>query len=98
MAGLGQPVRGGVMSMQRRPDRLDRLALVGILVASSWTASAPAQTELPGASEGPASSIPGTMEGPGQPQADEGDIFKRTNLLGNIGGLRTFLGGYGITL
>ena len=84
--------------MQRRPSRLGRLAPAGILAAWSWTASAPAQTELPGTPEAPESPIPGTAEGAGQQPADEGGIFKRSNLLGDIGGLRTFLGGYGVTL
>jgi porin len=77
--------------MQRRPNRLTRLALVGMLLAWPWTTIAVAQTPVP------ASPVPGKAEEAAEPPY-EGDIFSRGNLLGDIGGLRTFLGHYGITL
>ena len=85
--------------MRCRPNRLiDWRVLVGVLVTWFWTAGAPAQTELPGTPEVTESPIPGTVEGAGQAPADEGGLFKRSNLLGDIGGLRPFLDNYGIAL
>jgi porin len=83
--------------MQRRPNRPAGLVLVGILLAWSRIDGAVAQTDLPGDPAAPASPIPGAAEGAGQAPSYEGDIFTRGNLFGDIGGLRTFLGRYGVT-
>src|SRR3954447_22160997 len=82
--------------MRRRPKHWHRLALVGTLVALSWHGGAMAQTDLLG---GPAATaIPGTTEEAAQAPSYQGDIFTRGNLFGDIAGLRTFLGHYGVTL
>ena len=83
--------------MRHRSNRLDRLLLIGIVVAWSSMEGAVAQTDLPGTPAAPASPTPGAAEGATQAPSYEGDIFTRGNLLGDIGGLRTFLGRYGVT-
>jgi porin len=83
--------------MQRRPHCPTRRALVGTLLAWPWPIITLAQTDLPSGAPAPASPTSGDAEETAQPPSDEGDTFTQGNLLGDIGGLRSFLGRYGVT-
>jgi porin len=80
-------------------NRLDDLARASVVASVwLWAGNAVAQTDRPGSPATPASPTPGSTESAGEAPSDQGDIFKRSNLLGDIRGLRTFLGNYGVTL
>ncbi len=74
-------------------ERLLRAAGLAILVLRS--ASAGAQPVPPAPSERQAPT-PGQTSG--ESEADGSGLWERSNLLGDIGGLRTLLGNYGVTL